>query len=94
MTLEKDTVRRNTKSCEPRNPPKIVIILPEPRSILNICIPANKINVRIDDTKNDAVVGRAVKRKFSMIAHIIYTKYRHTLKLTTTQFRDQLCYSC
>ena len=65
---QKDTVRRKTNNCDPRKPPTIVIIFPEPRSLLNICIPANIINVSTDDTKNDVVVGRAVKQNKSNLS--------------------------
>lgn len=47
------------KNCEPRNPPSTVIIFPDPRSLLKVCIPANMINVKTDDTKKEAVVGKA-----------------------------------
>ena len=59
-TKVKDTVRRKTKSCDPMNPPRIVIHSLDAKFVLNICIPAKVSTVNVDANRNDVYVGRAV----------------------------------
>ena len=44
---------------DPRNPPRIVSPCVEANFVLNICMPANVIKAKIDDTTNEALVGKA-----------------------------------
>ena len=56
----KDTVRRKTKSCDPINPPRIVIHSLDAKFVLNICIPAKVSTVNVVANRNDVYDGRAV----------------------------------
>ena len=56
----KDTVRRKTKSCDPMNPPRIVIHSLDAKFVLNICIPAKVSTVNVVAKRNDVYDGRAV----------------------------------
>ena len=56
----KDTVRRKTKSCDPKSPPKIVIHSLDAKFALNICIPAKVSTVSVVANRNEVDDGRAV----------------------------------
>ena len=58
---EKDTVNANTKTCDPKNPPTIVINLDEFNWVLKSCIPANVISERMAATIHDTPVGKRAK---------------------------------
>jgi len=58
--IVKDTVRRKTKSCDPINPPRIVIHSLDAKFVLNICIPAKVSTVNVVANRNDVYDGRAV----------------------------------
>lgn len=57
---QKDTVREQTNSTDPRKPPRIVSHSEEPSCRLNICIPANtSTDSRLDNTR-DVLVFTAI----------------------------------
>lgn len=57
-------VRRKTKSCDPINPPRIVIHSLDAKFVLNICIPAKVSTVNVDANRNDVYDGRAMLKEF------------------------------
>ncbi len=58
---QKDTVREQTNSTDPRKPPRMVSHSEEPSCRLNICIPANtSTDSRLDNTR-DVLVFTAIK---------------------------------
>lgn len=60
-------VRRKTKSCDPINPPRIVIHSLDAKFVLNICIPAKVNTVNVDANRNDVYDGRAMLKRLSLL---------------------------
>lgn len=72
---QKDTVREQTNSTDPRKPPRIVSHSEEPSCRLNICIPANtSTDSRLDNTR-DVLVFTAITQRDRVCSNNTITFY-------------------